>query len=157
MSKITLELYDLRVCTVNNARYRNGNRTREARDYSDDIHTQLHQYRDKIEKFRKKFSNLPDNYKALHLDINILVPQGKFYTLKGAISRKSIDLDNYLKLLIDAIMDSRYDNRYIKSLGTEVMNLDMDDKYIVSMFAQKEENPNAESKLWDISFTLEIV
>lgn len=149
-------MYDIDVCTANKARYRNGNRTKEARAYSESVHREMYKVKEQVTKFSKYFNDLPENLKDLELIINILVPQGKMYTKQGYISKASIDIDNYLKLLIDAVMDARFNGREFRHGDYDIVNLDMDDKFITKLVVDKSENPNPESKKWDIQFILRL-
>ena len=152
-----LQLYDIPICSANQARYRNGNRTKKARLYSDSIHREMLSFSAEIAEFKRVWRDKEDSLKELVLDITILVPQGRMRTKEGVISRRGVDLDNTLKLLIDALMDSRFRGRELKGSKDTVVTLDMDDKFITNLNVTKQENPNPESKLWDIGIIMRVV
>ena len=157
MKKIIINLENLDVCTINASKFRNGGATLKARTYTYQIYHQLLAYKDQMDKFRSTFNALPKRKKKLHLKVKILVPFHKYFTKDGDINIHSIDLDNYLKLLIDSVMDNRHHGEYHKGAKINVEKLDVNDKYIVKLMASKDANPNPSEEKWTIQFHLKIV
>jgi len=159
MKYIYMKFTNLDVCTINASKYRNGGTSEKARKYINQIYTQLQGYIKEMNAFRAAFEVIPDKDKRLHLTVDVLVPKDDFRTKSGCISIKSIDIDNYLKLLIDSVMDFRHHNETRAKLNFVVQKLDINDKYITRLSASKRENPNLSAKLKtkDIIFILEIV
>ena len=157
MNTLTLELYDITVCTANKARYRDGSRTTAARKYMNDIHREMvYNHTSDILAFKRKWEVIKDIDKELSLDITILVPQGRMRTKQGVISRKSIDIDNYIKMLIDAAMDSKYHMRTLDKSAREIITLEIDDKFITSLNITKQENPEPD-ELWAIKLEFSFI
>ena len=159
MTHIYMKFTNLDVCTINASKFRNGGTSIKATKYKNQIYTQLQKYIQDMDNFRAAFEAIPDKNKELYLTVDILVPRSDFRTKEGSISIKSIDLDNYLKLLIDSVMDSRHHNETRAKLDFVVQKLNINDKYITRITASKRENPNlsAKPKTKDITFLLKIV
>ena len=115
--------------SINKAYYKNRKRTRECREWGDDILLQL-QSSKILSKLRKV-----KQWKAIELHLLYHYPKEKLYTKKGEISRRSMDLSNIEKLLIDLICDSRYNGRVLKD--TVLENANVDDKLIVKLVSEK--------------------
>ena len=115
--------------SVNSAFYRNRQRTQKTRLWSKSIHDQLSspKLKKEIERFTRAFSPLKH---CIRLTIEFYIPREKFFTKKGYISRKSTDLDNCLKLLIDTVFDPRFFKR-------ELFNFNIDDTFIQTIIASK--------------------
>lgn len=158
MTTLILELYNITVCTANNARYRDGSRTLAARVYMNDIHREMvYNHTSDIQEFKRQWDKVDDKDKELSLDIEILVPKGRMRTKQGVISRKSIDIDNYIKMLIDAAMDSKYHMRKLLKSDRDIITLEIDDKFITSLNVCKRENPQEEDELWSIKLEFSFV
>ena len=116
-------------CSVNSAYYRNKIRTQKTRNWSQSIHNQLSEpsLKKQIEAFTASFKPLKH---CLKLSIEFYIPREKYFTKKGHISRKSVDLDNCLKLLIDTVFDPRFFKR-------ELFNFNIDDTFIQTIEASK--------------------
>ena len=63
---------------------------------------------------------------ALHVTLCFYIPREKFYTKEGKISRRSTDLDNCIKLLLDTVFDPRFFKR-------ELFNFNIDDQFITDL------------------------
>jgi hypothetical protein len=107
-------------------------RTRECRDWGDDILIQIQKMKQEFEEFKESFD---DKIHAVEIDLTFYIPGSKFYTKAGHISIASLDLTNVEKLLVDLIFDSRFHGREL--LGHSIVNLNLDDKLIVSMTSKK--------------------
>ena len=154
-----MKFTNLDVCTINASKFRNGGISIKATKYKNQIYTQLQGYIKEMDAFRAAFEAIPDVDKELHLMVNVLIPASKYKTKCGGISIGSIDLDNYLKLLIDSVMDFRHHNETRAKLNFVVQKLDINDKYITKIIATKAANPDlsVDPKTKDIEFILEIV
>jgi len=120
--------------SINKAYYRRGNRTTEYREWTQNIHDQLDSFSDEITAFREAFA--PTKH-ALSVRIIHFLPSSKLYTKSGKISRRSKDLSNVEKTLIDVLFDPRYFKR-----GFSTLNLD--DTFIVNLNSFKRESPIGE-------------
>lgn len=118
--------------SINKAYYRNGNRTTEYRAWTDAIHEQLDQYEDDIRAFSHAFD---EKKNALSVSITSFIPSTKLYTQKGKISRRSMDLSNTEKTLIDTLFDPKYFKR-----GFSTLNLD--DTFIITLHSFKRLSPD---------------
>ena len=85
--------------SINNAYYRSGRKKTECKDWEVRIHTQLRKYASLLDLVNKETKA----ESGLSLELLFYMPKSKLYTAKGAISRKSKDLSNIEKLLIDCI------------------------------------------------------
>lgn len=122
--------------STNSAFYkRSFTRTKECREWGDDILCQLQkpQIQADLEALRLAYAASPKA--GLAVNIVYHIPQSKFYTNKGFISRRSQDLSNVEKLLIDLVFDPRFDGRDVD--GKPVRNLNMDDKLITLLCSEK--------------------
>lgn len=123
--------------SVNKAYYKKSfTRTKECRAWGEDI---LEQLQDKtiqqdLEDFRIAF--LEDDISAVGAHLVFHIPKSTFYTKKGDISRRSQDLSNVEKLLIDLIFDPRFAGRELDS-GLVCQNLSLDDKLITKLISEK--------------------
>lgn len=120
--------------SVNKAYYRNRQRTQECRKWSDNILTQLQHPSIQAQFQALRDATQPNDTLTLH--ITHVMPEKKFRTKKGTISRFSMDLSNIEKLPIDLVFDDRFDGRFID--GTEIRNLCLDDKIITTLISKKQ-------------------
>ena len=123
--------------SVNKAYYKKSfTRTKECREWGNDILFQLldHHIQRDIERFRLAFAKKKFSSVGMHIQFHI--PQSVFYTKKGDISRRSMDLSNVEKLLIDLIFDPRFCGRDLGD-GELAKNLSMDDKLITKLISEK--------------------
>lgn len=114
--------------SINSYYYRNRKRTKEARQWGVSIHEQLFEYSNAIDAFRKKFK--PKKH-CLVVSYTHYLPEEKFFTKSGNISRFSMDLSNIEKCLQDLIFDKRYRDR------DGIPTLAIDDQFIVDMISKK--------------------
>jgi hypothetical protein len=123
--------------SVNKAYYRNRQRTEECRRWGNNILTQLQDPR-----LRADLISLRDSYDALRhsffIEITHFTP--KLYTKAGTINKRSMDLSNIEKLLIDLIFDTRFQGRIINDM--EINNLGIDDATILDMVSRKRYGPD---------------
>lgn len=77
--------------------------------------------------------------------ITYKIDEAHYFTKKGVISRRAMDLTNVEKPLVDLLFDPRFEER------GEVINLCMDDKFITKLLSEK-----VPSKGWEIVIELEI-
>lgn len=121
--------------SINKAYYkRTMTRTQACRDWGNDILTQIQDSKiiRKLKGFKSGFDPIKD---AIRVTIIFFQPKEILYTKKGDISRRSQDLSNVEKLLIDLIFDSRFHGRIIDEL--EIETLCLDDKYITQLHSSK--------------------
>lgn len=120
--------------SLNKAYYkRSFTRTAACREWGDAILLQLQD-----DAIQAQFAALKASFEtghSLHVNLVFHIPQCKFYTKKGDLSRRAQDLSNVEKLLIDLIFDPRFEGRFID--GQEIFNLSMDDKYITLLVSEK--------------------
>ena len=116
-------------CSVNSAYYRNKVRTQKTRNWSESIHAQLTapSLKKSIESFRKAFK--PSKH-SLSVTLCFYIPHEKFYTKAGNVSRRSTDLDNCIKLLLDTLLDPRFFKR-------DLFNFNIDDQYVTDLPTMK--------------------
>lgn len=120
--------------SINNAYYRNRTRTQECRKWANPILLQLQcpSVQKKLTLIREVFDR---KIHSLHLNLSFFIPSSKFYTKAGHISRKSMDLSNIEKLLIDLIFDKRYNDRIIDEVS--ITNLNLDDTFVTQLISNK--------------------
>lgn len=118
--------------SVNKAHYRNGNRTKECRAWGDLILEQLAPFEDEIETFRASFDKLNQ---SLNTELIFLYPSSILLTKKGYVSRRSSDLSNIEKMLVDLIFDPKFFER-----GAN--NLNLDDTLVTSQISKKRLSPD---------------
>lgn len=73
-------------------------------------------------------------FSAIHglvVKIRFGIPYSTYWTQKGDINSKSMDLSNVEKLLIDIICDERFYER------GEIRNCNVNDKYILNLISEK--------------------
>lgn len=126
--------FNIHPFSINKAYYRRGNRTKEYREWGEQIHLALDAYKDEIDSFRDKFDPLKH---ALEVEITHFIPSSTLYTKAGKISRRSKDLSNVEKTLIDVLFEPKYFKR-----GFSTLNLD--DTLIISLHSFKRESPTGE-------------
>ena len=136
--EINFSLYDVTPFSVNKAYYRRGKsivRTKECRVWGDDVLLKLQL--PEIKKKLKAFSNAvePSRCKGLEVSIIFYLPPSIMYTKTGKISRRSQDLSNVEKLLIDLIFDPRFHGRLIHE--KVITNLNLDDCLVTKLTSEK--------------------
>jgi hypothetical protein len=99
---------------------------KEAVDFKASIGSELFAKIHKVNLFEAEFNTKTD---YIALDVMFFVPKDKFLNKKGEISKRSIDLDNCLKVFIDGVFDS-----FEK----------LDDKYVAKISAVKLVSPNSD-------------
>ena len=117
--------------SINKAYYRRGNRTAEYRDWTQAIHDSLDSQEKKIREFSNSFDELKH---CLEFRVTHFIPSDKLYTKAGKISRRSMDLSNIEKTLIDTLFDPKYFKR-----GFSTLNLD--DTFIINLLSFKRLSP----------------
>lgn len=120
--------------SINSAYYRNRQRTKECRAWGNQIHSQMSQ--PSVAAAIKLFKQSLDSHTKLSVELNFKYPEKKLYTIKGEVSRRSMDLSNIEKLLIDLIFDKRFQDR-ITDCGNIVESLEEDDKKIMKLISTK--------------------
>lgn len=118
--------------SLNSSHYRNGNRTSEYRDWTENIHNMLDSHREEIEEFTSFFNEKKHAliFKCVHF-----IPSSILYTKTGKISRRSKDLSNVEKTLVDSLFEPRYFKR-----GFSTLNLD--DTLIIDLYSFKRVSPH---------------
>lgn len=132
--------------SVNTSHYRNRSLTQEARVVRASVlRTLTTQYADKIQSFKSSF-NPKKHY--LKVSFTFCREESKFFTQAGSISNMSMDYDNQIKLIQDAIFNARYskhnwlierkprEKSLFKGL-TYLTNIGIDDRFICTAHIQK--------------------
>lgn len=115
--------------SINAAYYkRSKTRTTQCRAWGDGILSQLQN--PNIQSMFKTFKGAISDRPLIGLNLTFQYPIDVLYTKAGHISRRSMDLSNIEKMLIDLIFDNRFHER-----GTP--NLNLDDKFIVDLKSEK--------------------
>jgi hypothetical protein len=109
-------------------------RTKECREWGDDILSQLQKRLVELREFRTAFD---EGNHALKIRITHYIPKAIYYTKngKGHISAATCDITNIEKLLVDLLFDARFNDRSIGGLNIE--NLNINDKFICHMVSRK--------------------
>lgn len=128
-------LKNCRPFSINSAYYkRTMTLTRECRAWRESIQMAcctkenllyLHEFRDSFERMRLLGPT------GIYIAIEHRMPYGTFWTTKGEISRRSMDITNIEKLLVDVLFDPKFAER------GDLDNLRIDDKYITEMVSKK--------------------
>ncbi len=118
--------------SVNKAHYRSGVRTQACRKWGDSVMYQLMRYKEEFKKFSKVFNPLEH---LVNVELTFYLPKNILLTKKGNISRRSQDLSNVEKMLIDLVFDPRFVGRTVN--GMEYLNLDCDDTAICQLLSRK--------------------
>ena len=141
--------------SVNKAYYRNRQLTQEARQWRSEFLLQLQQ-EDILSKLREVRKEFQPKLHGISVEYVFFYPYKLLYTKKGEVSKRSNDLTNIEKLVQDNIFDSRFNGRVIEDITIE--NLDIDDKYIISLQSKKLPLPDLledqDHHLIEISFSL---
>ena len=119
--------------SVNSAYYKNRQRTQKCRQWGINIHNQILHNEALIadmSAFRTKVESAIDTT-CLSVNITFFVPDTKLFTKSGKVSRRSMDLSNVEKLLIDLIFDKRYYER------DDIPTLCLDDTLITKLTSKK--------------------
>lgn len=128
--------------SINSAYYRNRQRTKECRAWGNQIHCQLAE--PQVAAALKLFKQSLTSHTKLQVELNFKYPERTLYTLSGEVSRRSMDLSNIEKLLIDLIFDKRFQDRLTDN-GYSIVSLEEDDKKIMKLISTKslsEDNTN---------------
>lgn len=123
--------------SINKAYYkRSFTRTKECREWGDSVLRQLQAatIQEDLQKFRIEFLSAPEA--SIGVRLRYFIPEEIFYTKKGDISRRSQDLSNVEKMLVDLIFDPRFCGREL-SRGLICQNLNLDDKLITKLVSEK--------------------
>lgn len=123
--------------SVNKAYYKNRQRTKECRAWSDAIFEQLENI-----DFSEFTQFVTDNINNVEIEAeyHFKLPRDKMYTCSGKVSRRGNDLSNVEKLLQDVLCDSRYSDRGLN-------NLNIDDTLITTLLSTKSVSSDNEYKI----------
>ena len=125
---------DIKPFSINAMYYGDGRtKTQAARDWSYQIFHRLSQ-----EAIAKSLAELRSYFEtdkhSYQVDFVVTYPKDKFYTKKGSISARTMDLSNWEKPLIDLIFLPKY---FDKEPPYGCKNLNIDDKYITKLSSSK--------------------
>jgi hypothetical protein len=138
-TEFKLILSGVRPYSINAAYYRGSfNMTQECRTWRKTVIKSLSQGVNQAELDTLRESFVAELH-ALVVKITFNLPHTTYFTLKGDINAKSMDLSNIEKLLIDIIMDERFFTR------GEVRNANINDKYIIKLHSEK--NPSLQASI----------
>jgi len=127
--KIKLKIFNVKPVSVNSAYYKyNKQYNEKARNYREDFLDGLQS--DYNQAQLKKLPKFAPKKHFLALSWTFFIPKPAFFTKAGHISRKSMDLDNILKLPIDFLCNKKYVERGYN-------NLQIDDQFIADLVAKK--------------------
>lgn len=115
--------------SCNNSHYRNGNRTEENRKWADNIHNELEQYREEMDAFHDFYMPMLLTH-SFSVTLSFFLPSDILFTKTGKVSRRSMDLTNIEKGLIDLVFDPRFYKR-------GHANLNLDDTLITTLLSQQ--------------------
>lgn len=135
--------------SVNKAYYKsNNNLTVVARQFRYKFLKGLLPYQDTIKAFNKTFD--PTKH-SLELQVAVEVPKTHMWTANGHVSARGGDVDNYMKLIIDFLTNQKYcTDKYVM----EMSNVNIDDRFVTSLWATKEESPDGE---WNLQITCRLI
>lgn len=85
----------------------------------------------KLERLRSYFDY---NKHAISVRLTAYYPRSQFVTKEGRISAKTIDITNWEKSIIDALLLSKFHER---ELPNGAPNMNTDDKYLLEMQSRK--------------------
>lgn len=107
----------------------------EAKDWQHGILTELAKDINKqiLQNLKSTFDKSIHGYKV---DITYAAPASTFYTKKGEVSSRQIDLSNCEKSLIDLLFIPKYNGAY------GAVNFDIDDKWIMELSSRKTISPD---------------
>lgn len=132
MSKAAKFKFKSKPVSINNFYYgdkRHGIRE-EAKDWQFSLLAELASDTNKqiVRNLKDKFNSDLHGYKV---SITYAAPQETFYTKKGAVSSRQIDLSNCEKSLIDLLFIPKYNGVY------NAENFNIDDKWIMELSSRK--------------------
>lgn len=132
-----IKFNNVRPFSINKAHYRNGVRTRENREWAHEVHKQIANCPQFI-NFKKQALKAS----FFHVLLCFNIPQSKFYTKKGKISRLTSDLTNVEKGLVDVIFDKRFQGRVQDDV--KYVTLECDDTLITKLISEKRADASEE-------------
>lgn len=97
--------------------------SKKNREFKKEVRLKLSPHLKQIAEFTKNFDSTKNVIKANYV---FYVPKEKLFTKKGTVSKKSIDVDNFVKSLTDSVF---------KIMGE--LNSDCDDSQIMEMNLKK--------------------
>jgi len=121
--------------SINNAYYRNRQYTQKTRLYREQflLLLQSQEVQSKFNLIKEAFNPLEH---GLEVEYTFFHPYDILYKKSdGSVSSRSFDLTNIEKLPQDFLFNSKYLSREVGD--TEISNLGIDDKYILSMHSSK--------------------
>lgn len=139
MIEYKLTLPGVKPYSLNSAYYKKTfNMTKECRDWRKTVIRALKapENQSVMDSIRDIF--VPDIHGVV-AKINYGIVYTSYFTVKGDVSAKSMDLSNVEKLLIDIIFDERFFTR------GEIRNCNINDKYILRLNSEK--NPSLSSSI----------
>jgi hypothetical protein len=140
MKPFKLTLRGIEPFSINKAYYKKTfTRTRECRDWSDDVLAELQTPLNR-EIIRANKVNVHDA-KSIHLKLIFFLPEDIFYTKKNEISSRKEDLTNIEKLLVDLLFNEKY--------GT--INFNRDDKYLTTVISKERPSESGYQILVEVS------
>lgn len=125
-------------CSINKAYYaRNKVLTKDAREYREAFLQCINNCtsnQDLMKAFKAAFD--PKKH-VLSTELTFFIPEDVFYTKAGEVSMRSGDVDNYIKLTNDFLMnDKYYDDPYRLEKG-DCYNIGVDDRFVTDTILKK--------------------
>jgi len=150
MKTISLTIPNIKPVSINRAYYkRNKQLTKESRAYRTQFLQSIQNNLEDMLKFNKSFDKATD---ALEIELTYQIPFKKFYAKQGHISRLSGDVDNYIKLTLDFLLNEKYFDVDDRLEDQKCYNLGIDDQFITQITAKKEPADD-----WAIKIRVKIV
>lgn len=141
---IKLYFKDIKPLSVNAAYYRNRKFNEKARQFRAKFLTQLYSQIQVLKPIKDSFD--PTRH-CLVYSFKFYIPNEFYFTKAGKLSHRSGDLDNFLKLIIDFLSNTKYNSDWLRSKSaseralygslTSIGNLGIDDKVIQELHTEK--------------------
>lgn len=128
---------DAKPVSINKAYFKRSNTlTKLAREYRRKLLDQISPLEPEFQKFRDQFNPKTD---ALAVSLTFGIPHDLFYKQDGAISMRSGDVDNYIKLTLDFLFNEKYWGAENRLTDPEALsyNVCIDDRFIRSLNVKK--------------------
>ena len=115
-------------------------KTTQAREWSYQVFNHLNHISNikNMKAFRESFNS---DIEAIEADLTFYFPEDIILLKKGGISGRAFDITNMEKCIVDLIFDKQY---FEKDPPYGCENLNLDDKYIISMQSRKRVSPDGE-------------
>lgn len=136
--KIQVLIPGIKPVSINKAYYaRNKVLTKEAREYREGFLLALNSTKDNQDILKAFKAAFDSKQHYLSTELTFLIPDDVFFTKAGEISMRSGDVDNFIKLTNDFLMnDKYYDDPYRLDEG-DCYNVGVDDRFVADTILKK--------------------